>query len=46
MILPWLILQGVLVSATVLVAIIMSASMLADVADHIEDEDRASAWKA
>ena len=35
-ILPWLILQGVLVGSSLLVAIIMGASMLADVADHIE----------
>lgn len=34
--LPWLILQGTLIGSTVLVAIIMGASMLADVADHIE----------
>ncbi len=34
--LPWLILQGVLIGATVLVALIMGSSMLADVADHIE----------
>ena len=33
---PWLILQGAVIGAALVVAIIMGASMMADVADHIE----------